>query len=224
MEKLSRGITLLTVVVFILSSIIYWSTYAHLIPVASILDQPDVYEQFMYKLSAIPACGGYSALAVCPDDRRLGLAAVQQAGHKLNILTPLIWTFSTLMLLVLLGWQVYQRRLRPHQASPQAEDTGSKPASNVHQPVQTNRSQRSKYWTAFFWIATAAFLAGMGMQLSLLSNATSLKMMDWSDWSFGQIVAVTIWFPPWVEFYYGIIGQLVSKKLKRKTSQQNLGD
>lgn len=47
-----------------------------------------------------------------------------------------------------------------------------------------------------------AFLAGMGMQVSLLSIAWSLHMMDAKSWTFGQIVAITIWIPPIIEILY----------------------
>jgi hypothetical protein len=51
-------------------------------------------------------------------------------------------------------------------------------------------------------LVTMCFLAGIGMQLSLLSIATSLDMMDRKDWSFGQVVAITIWIPPLLAYLY----------------------
>lgn len=53
------------------------------------------------------------------------------------------------------------------------------------------------------WALTMlCFLAGMGMQLSLLSINTSLRMMNRKHWGCGQIVAVMIWVPPLLEYAY----------------------
>jgi len=57
-------------------------------------------------------------------------------------------------------------------------------------------------WCIAFWVTAVAFLAGIGMQVSLLTISTSLKMTDCRKWTFGQIVAVTIWVPPLLEYLY----------------------
>lgn len=44
------------------------------------------------------------------------------------------------------------------------------------------------------------------MQLSLLAIGKSLNMMNPHDWSFGQIVAITVWAPPILEYLYGEFG------------------
>lgn len=74
--KSSIGITILTVVVYIMANVTYWTLYMRLIPITSNVDNQLVYQQFMYKMSAIPACGGYSALSVCPNTLRTGFEAV----------------------------------------------------------------------------------------------------------------------------------------------------
>jgi hypothetical protein len=51
-------------------------------------------------------------------------------------------------------------------------------------------------------LVTLCFLAGAGMQMALLSIATSLDMMDRWDWGFGQVVAITIWVPPLIAYVY----------------------
>ena len=51
-----------------------------------------------------------------------------------------------------------------------------------------------------FWATTLVFLAGVGIQISVLSTAIKLCTVNVSGWSFGQVVAVTIWIPPLLEF------------------------
>ncbi len=189
----SVGITLLTMTVYILSSVVYWSLYAHLISIGSETTQYHVYQQFMYKLSSIPACGGYSALAVCPDNMMLGTGPVRRAGEKLRVLTPLIWTFSTIMLVPLLGYQLRQWHCKRRNSD------GYKLCSHLQK--ENHESIHSPVWRIVFWATAVAFLAGIGMQVSLLTIATSLKMTDYWNWTFGQIVAVTTWVPPLLNIY-----------------------
>jgi len=201
----SIGITVLTLVVYTLASIVYWSLYTHLAPVTGHTSDYAVYQQFMYKLSAIPACGGYSALAACPKNMKLGVQPVKRAGHRLRVLTPMIWTFSTAMLLALLGLQLFKRRrYRTPPKEGQVEQQSSSP------------ERHSRPWRIVFWLSTIVFIAGMGMQLSLLAIATSLKMMNLSDWSFGQIVAVTIWIPPLLEYFYKEIERRADARKSRR--------
>ena len=193
----SAGIALLTVTVYILSSVVYWSLYAYLIPIGSKTTQYDVYEQFMYKLSSIPACGGYSALAVCPENMVLGTGPVRSAGDKLRVLTPLIWAFSAIVLIGLLGYQLYQWHCKRRNSA------GYNPPPEYSDPQRANHESRhSMVWCIAFWVTAVAFLAGIGMQVSLLTISTSLKMTDCRKWIFGQIVAVTIWVPPLLEYLY----------------------
>ena len=203
-NKSSAGITLLTVAVYILSSVVYWSLYAHLIPIGPKTTQYSVYEQFMYKLSSIAACGGYSALAVCPDNMTLGTAPVRSAGNRLRVLTPLIWTFSTIVLVGLLGRQLYQWHCERRNSA------GYDPSSECSDPQRENhKSTHSLAWRIAFWVTAVASLAGIGMQVSLLTIATSLKMTDRWNWTFGQVVAVTIWIPPLLEYLYGEISKFL---------------
>ena len=106
-----------------------------------------------------------------------------EARHKLRVLTPLIWTFSTFVLVVALVLQVYQTYGRL--------DKGS------------GLRMESRRWRAAFWVTTVIFLAGVGMQLAVLWTAKLLGMVNDGDWGFGQIVAVTIWIPPFLEWVFG---------------------
>jgi len=194
-NKASAGIAILTVVVFDLASIAYWTLYAHLIPVTTQVFKYDVYRQFAYKLSAIEPCGGYSALAACPDNMGFFTEPIRSAAYRLRIMTPILWTFSAFVMLMLIGLRMLQvYRSRHVQSAPTEEQRKTAPnAGAAHDP---------KIWRVVFWVATFIFVAGMGMQLSLLAITTDLKMMNRHNWSFGQIVGVTIWIPPVLEYVF----------------------
>ena len=199
--RAGMGATILTVACWILSSLVYWILYTQLIPTNSdILSEKEkyhAYQQFMYKLSALDACGGYSALAVCPGNFVLGKQEIVDASHNLRVPTPVIWAFSTVTLFAaLLGKYLKCRRWCKIRASEMQGEVESMPHSQP--PFFCSRFGAS---TAYA-VTTLCFLAGIGMQLSLLAIGTSLNMMNRKEWEFGRIVAVTIWVPPPLQYLY----------------------
>ncbi|CAJ2513542.1 Uu.00g016610.m01.CDS01 [Anthostomella pinea] len=201
-EPVSLGVTAVTSIVYALSSVVFWSLYAQH-RASDDLGAPNVYEQSMFKLSDIPACGGYSALAVCPDSFTfpLGTREIEAAGHRIHVLTPLIWSFTTVVFLILLVYQLYEFPQRK-EGRP-GQKVGTIRNESIRQRIGRGKRLFSLFGSSFtIWhilavLATAAFLAGLGMQLSLLSIASSLKMMQWSNWSFEHIVAVTVGLRRW---------------------------
>jgi hypothetical protein len=184
----STGITLLTISVYILSTLVYWTLWSHFIPIANSVDSiisSNIYQNYRFKLSALPACGGYSGLSVCPASTKASgeLFNVSDASLRIKYLTPLIWTYSTLILLALIAYQFYQWH--------------SKRRLNTDSPV----------WHWAFWVTTIVFLAATGMQLNVLSISTELNMINPRGWSFGQIVAVMVWVPPLLEYIYREISE-----------------
>ncbi|KAF1845103.1 uncharacterized protein K460DRAFT_103095 [Cucurbitaria berberidis CBS 394.84] len=223
-RKASMDTTLLTIACWLLASLVYWTLYAHVIPINSTIRDPKridrAYQQFMYKLSALDACGGYSALAVCPHNLKLGEDEIISASYKLRVLTPIIWTFSTICLLVALGEKLNRWLHRPstnkaknssvEEAAPTQTTTTTTTTTQKRKPA--SRSLFSN--TVFYGCIILCFLAGIGMQLSLLSVSTSLKMTDANHWSFGQIVAVTIWAPPLLGYLYTELKMMVPARFK----------
>ncbi|KIN03342.1 hypothetical protein OIDMADRAFT_39710 [Oidiodendron maius Zn] len=174
----STGITLLTISVYALSTLVYWSLYWRFSPLGGSIGAFDIYQNFRYKLSALPACGGYSGLSVCPNIyTSQGLFNAGDASRRIKFLTPLIWSYSTFILFALLAYQLYRWRSKRQNTDP---------------PVW--------YWA--FWFTTIVFLAAIAMQLNVLSISIELNMIDPGGWTFGQIVAVTVWIPPLLEYIY----------------------
>jgi hypothetical protein len=196
-KKVGSGITLLTLLSYLLSSTVYWTLYAHLIGLETPDDERLAYQQFMFKLTAIPACGGYSALGAC--ERILGTVPVKNAANKIRVLTPLVWTGSTIILLGMLGYQLLHWNRKRREAVPSPE-RAERQEERKDVPV-------SRTWQIAFWTTTLVMGAGIAIQLSLLAIGRSLNMMDPWNWGFGQIVAVTIWIPPLLEYLFGEISE-----------------
>jgi hypothetical protein len=258
-ERLSYEVILLTIVCWILSSLVYWILYWHVIPINGDLMTTDadynIYRQFYYKLSALDACGGYSALAACPDRLRLGRGKITTSSFRIRALTPVIWTFSTACLLAILvakilnmslaeQWDKITQRGPPSQGSssdvemrntlrndagPDAtyvsSTTNKFNAANGSRPEHTSQPSTPKKskWKLLatmhnlaYVLVTLFFLAGAGMQMALLSIATSLDMMDRWDWGFGQVVAITIWVPPLIAYVYREGERFVEKRKEKR--------
>jgi hypothetical protein len=218
--KATLDVTLLSIVCWLLSTVVYWILYSSIIPINTQITNEKqryrAYQQFMYKLSAIPACGGYSALAVCPNNNfELGRNDIARASFRLRVLTPLIWAFSTFCLIAALWIKLRERlRRRRDQKTLQNETEGAEKSTlnRSHQPEVERELFSDRRMQLAYYITALCFLAGIGMQLSLLSIGTSLKMMDKKDWSFGQIVAVTLWAPAVLGYVYEESQKLLEKK------------
>jgi hypothetical protein len=141
----SIDIILLTVACWFLSSIVYWVLYSHIITInarfASETRRYIAYQQLTYKLSALDSCGGYSALAVCPDNFRVGREEVVSASEKLCYLTPIIWSFSTISLLLLLSAKVVkwhrERKNRQEKETVNLAAGSSAPEQDQHPTPNT---------------------------------------------------------------------------------------
>ncbi|KAM7210543.1 hypothetical protein V8F06_014079 [Rhypophila decipiens] len=193
-------------------------------------DANDMYRLYRLQLSSLPACGGYSGLAACPFESKQRATAVEQgldARKKLRVLAPIIWGWSTFVFVGLVGTQVYHAIMSGRGSarralqgvvthvdgqSKQGENQktefgfeahmGAKDSEGLIGPGPGLKKVSSRWWAAGFWLTTLGFLAGVGMQLAVLWTAKLLGMVNDQDWGFGQIVAVTIWIPPLLEYFF----------------------
>lgn len=224
-RKASMDVVLLTAACWLLSSVVYWILYASIIPINEDFSSEErrylAYQQFMYKLSAFDTCGGYSALAACPEYPNVGQSKILQASDRLTVLTPLIWSFSTICFVITLAFK-FRRWLRHHNYEKAKQNEESEVADGEHGDAEPSHPDEDEHASPFlrsnkrltmaYVVVTMCFLAGIGMQLSLLSIGTSLKMMNRHDWSFGQIVAVTIWAPPLLGYAYDELKKTISER------------
>lgn len=228
-HKATLGTTIFTSVCWLLSSLVYWVLYSQLIPINdNVQDEQKrlkAYAQFAYKLSALDACGNYSALAACPLNPLQDKNAIAHASHKIRVLTPIIWAFSTFCLFAIMVEKFLQligKRKRYVYLQPdatQSEDTNRKEDEGVS---SENSQEQNRYHYSIFdnpviyGLAVLCFLAGTGMQLSLFSVALALQMTDRSHWSFGQLIALTIWFPPFIAWFWNETKEKISPSTRRK--------
>ena len=193
-------LTSLACISWFFSTLVYWSLFRHLVSANLVENKYLVYENIMYKLSSNEACGGFSALAVCPSNLIAGQNRVFSSGEEILFITPILWTTSTAILFVLIGLQLFRwlrRRLNSKKANYMA-----KVAEQNRNSIESPFFRELLSTQGIFWIVSSGFVVAMGVQLSLLYVEVALQMIDYGDWSFGQIIAVTVWIPPLLEYVY----------------------
>lgn len=69
-----------------------------------------------------------------------------------------------------------------------------------------------KYW---LWIVLCFYLACVGIYMFLLAEPLLAKTLDWSrsGWTFGQVVAVAIWFPSIFEWLHLVLRKFSGRVL-----------
>ncbi|KAJ4359619.1 uncharacterized protein N0V89_000174 [Didymosphaeria variabile] len=191
--KATLDTTLLTTICWLLSSVVYWVLYSSIIHINNNITSDEkryrAYQQFIYKLSALDECGGYSALAVCPVNDRTGLFEDElvKASNRLRALTPIIWSFATLCLLYTLAvktaaWLTHRDEAKDAEngdaPSDRAKEDDGAVMGRAGRIVDHILHGKSKTLIIPYYVSTLCFLAGIGMQLSLLSIVTENEDMQ----------------------------------------------
>ncbi|KAL8931056.1 MAG: hypothetical protein Q9208_000158 [Pyrenodesmia sp. 3 TL-2023] len=208
-KRLSWYISSLTFLSWLLSTINFWAIIKYL-STERIGTRDDEFRS----LSEIESCGSLNALTLCIQTRgesplgwlfRVKLRSTAFGASLLfgtttigTLIVPTIWVFCTTVLLILLGHQCFG-------------STGLKffhSRNRVPPPLDARvRRKRGlltnfRYLFANPWTATIGFYAASAMfflctiyQGLLYYNYLALDLVDLEGWSFGQILAITVWVP-----------------------------
>ena len=116
----------------------------------------------------------------CLFSATLMIASLNYGIYEVDMLVTFLLTplATNSILPVIFAYQLYRWRF--------------KRGSNTDSPV----------WHRAFWFTTIVFLAAISMQLNVLSISNELNMINPRGWTFGQIVAVTVWIPLLLEYIY----------------------
>ncbi|KAK4140201.1 uncharacterized protein C8A04DRAFT_32327, partial [Dichotomopilus funicola] len=196
---------ILTTVVYVLASLVYWVLYIRL-RLPDGMTRDGMYKRYRLGVSSLEACGEFSGLAVCPegDADRDEFAEGIGARLLLRVVTPIIWTWATGVLGVLLLLPVFRRSGRRSRQGKKMERELAESGKQGDENTARSTGDTTRTWhRVVFWLSTVVFVLGVGMQGSVLATAIRLDMVDIHGWSFGQIVAVTVWVPPLLEYFCG---------------------
>lgn len=185
---------ILTTSSYILGTVVFWSLFKNLSPHVGSTTSSDETLRALYQ---IPSCGYSSAIALCPQtiasDPLDYLAAFYNEGQIPNLKTmPILWGWSTLVLILLAVNQICHSMGLVHQNSSTQGET---------------RSMWSMVLSIFghpaiLLLASILFGLSLGYQARMLMKYSKSAVIDWHGWSFGQVVAVVIWVQPVADYLH----------------------
>jgi hypothetical protein len=201
--KATKRITLMTLTTYTISTVAYWLLLSEALDSLEADMSYDIFLQLMFELSSIPECGGYSAMAACPQNLLEGREAVQMGSVRLRYFTPVIWAISMLLFASSLAYKLWKHIRARRDDHVDANEQLYGDENWIH---RVRRSFVARGW--LFWFGGLLGLAAAGLQISLLNLALVIDVLDRSDWTFGQIVAVGIWAQPLLEYLSNLLSKL----------------
>lgn len=203
----SHFLIFLTAISWALASIVYWTLYRQLLHISILIYEntqtSSFRDQVLLELARNPICGGGSALSSCPPST--GDPSTIDGGMKraknVLIYTPWIWAWYTVCMIGI----VTKHWAKSGALRISLLENSTLPGSRPHKLLPITKYLTGKQ---FFWIVSVGCVALVGVQLYCLSIAYALSLGNTRDWSFGQIIAVTVWIPPIVEYLQLQISEL----------------
>ena len=208
-KRFSWYISSLTFLSWLLSTINFWAIIRYLS-----IERIGTRDAEFRSLSKIESCGNLNALTLCIQAQGVspigwlfytklkttafGASLLFGATTIGNLIVPAIWVFCTTNLLLLLGHQCL--------GSPGLKIFHSRgyalPLLSTQRSRQGGLLPKIRYLFVTPSTATFGFYVASGMyflctiyQGLLYYNYLALDLVDPSGWSFGQIIAITVWIP-----------------------------
>ncbi|KAL8859002.1 MAG: hypothetical protein Q9178_004483 [Gyalolechia marmorata] len=208
-KRLSWYISSLTFLSWLLSTINFWAIIKYLS-----IERIGTRDAEFRSLSKIEACGSLNALTLCIQAKGVsplgwlfrtklrstafGASLLFRSTTIGTLIVPTIWVFCTTVLLLLLGHQCFGSTGLKIFASRNRVP----PPLPAGFPGKRGMLTNFRYMFANPWTATIGFYAASAMfffctiyQGLLYYNYLALDLVDLGGWSFGQIVAITVWVP-----------------------------
>lgn len=201
--RASIYLAILTGIDWVLATVVFWGIYAHVdfveLGKSSLSDPRD---QFYEQLSNHPACGGYSAQTVCEvkgfDNDPFGTAKTSFRY------TPFVWSWCSLYLLLLTGHILMRETTIGTRCKSRILDLLDK----VRWLTLRLRHESRRHYNSgllgviTFWVTTSTLVALLGFQFYLFRAAVEVGIINSHNWGFGQIIGITIWSQPVMEYLY----------------------
>lgn len=196
---------LLTIVSYLLNSIIFWAVINYL---NNVKGKGTALDASAYRsLGGIESCGGLTGIGLClqSQDDSPPAFLIQQIGSVTWTsirAAPWIWIWSTAVLLVLTILKINStgkgRKMLKQLPRPWTESSIA-----TMQKVVNHVSQGF----AAYSFVSIVFFASIVYQDVMFFTCIRLGLIDLHTWTFGQIVAVTVWVPPVMDYFHLHIGK-----------------
>lgn len=197
----SRYLSLLTAVSWILATIVFWPLRYHISAHDDIDREYNMYKQFMTGLSASRACGSGSVQSVCTTLKPS--LPIKSALDTLGP-SPVLWSWSSAYLVYLFLRHYWPKDWYPTQRIAFNSSTHYRKLSDA-----TGMVTRPAFKDLVYWSVSLLFLTCFAYQFYLFSTNLALDIINLEDWGFGQVVAITIWIPPLLEYVHHQISESI---------------
>ncbi|KAI9821563.1 MAG: hypothetical protein M1832_003237 [Thelocarpon impressellum] len=152
-------------------------------------------------LGDVASCGDLTAIGICLQFQQDSPPAflIQKYGETAWIgirLAPAVWAWCTILLLLLI---ILQRRSR---MAGKALSKRSPKAWQGSYLVVPDRVRHILGGALAYYVLSGIFFVGLIYQAVMFYSYVSLGLVDLATWSFGQIVAITVWVPPVVDYLH----------------------
>jgi hypothetical protein len=201
---------LLTYISYILNSVVFWAVIKYLTGVEK--HGRALPRAAFESLGHIDSCGGTTGLALClqfqPDSPPAWL--IQKHFSTANVRVKLaegVWSWCTMCLLVLTYFQFQARGLLKNKVK--APFSASVKGSRLRS--FQNWSRRSLGSPVWYYAASFIFFNGLLYQATLFYSFLGLGLVDLRTVSFGQIVAISVWVPPVVDYLHAQFGHKIEE-------------
>ncbi|KAI9674744.1 MAG: hypothetical protein M1817_001648 [Caeruleum heppii] len=201
---------LLTIVSYLLNTVTFWAVISYL---HAIKGQGTALQAAAYKsLGGIDSCGGMTGIGICLQFQQDSPPAflIQRIGRGPwdgIRQSPWVWVWCTICLVAMTlshlrwtgWWKMGRKQLHKTLTMPYVASFYS----------STTPSYRR---TLVYLLLSAVFFAGMIHQGIMFSHFQRLGLIETETWSFGQIVAVTVWIPPVIDYLHSELRVIYMKR------------
>lgn len=191
--------TALCLASWLLNTVVFYMLLGNLSNSLKTIERVD---QVLRNMFQTEYCGDSSAMVLCQEWTGSNPMEYLNDFYNQKMVTdihnvPVLWTYATLGLLVLVVMQILGRRQRPHP--------GYVPSKNLTPTKQRTLFRRIPMPSPQGWkfllllAAIALFSLALSCQYVMVSTYHAMDVIDTHEWSFGQVVAVLIWVPTLLE-------------------------
>ncbi len=193
---------LLTDISYLLNTVVLFAVVNYLTPIKN---KGIALEESAFRhLGGMDSCGGSTAIALCLATQRDSPPAflLQQfpnlafAGIRL---APLVWAICT----TCLGTINYQH-FRRNKVGQRFELSVNPDTQGTIAPRRRNFAQvlRVLRGATLYYVASITILFSLIFQAIMFYTYLKLGLVDLKTWSLGQIVAITVWIPPIIDYLH----------------------
>lgn len=185
----------LSFISWFLSTVVFFLLQRHLIEFNS---SSEIEDASLRQLYQVPSCGGSSALVLCTQTIGTSplayLSGYYNASGIFDIDSiPIIWVWNMICLVLIFAAQVIRK---PHFSSSMKKKRGT----NILRLLYLTASH-----SVTLLIVPVIFGLCLGYQAQMILNYTKMDVIDRHGWSFGQVVAVVVWFPPVIQYFHDVL-------------------